>query len=118
MLGLATKELLSDRVKCLRRLSEDYGNTWVVLKGHQTLVGCHEGSIRVNSSGNPYLAQGGSGDLLAGYIAGLLAQGELQKDVLRTLSYAVWQHGEAADRLKASRKNWVVEDLAAELGSE
>jgi NAD(P)H-hydrate repair Nnr-like enzyme with NAD(P)H-hydrate dehydratase domain len=64
------------------------------------------------------MAQGGSGDLLAGYIAGLLAQSELQKDMLTTLSYAVWQHGAAADRLQASQPNWVVEELAAELGFE
>ena len=73
--------------------------------------------IFVNPTGNAHLAQGGSGDLLAGYIAGLLAQPALQAGVGKTLRYAVWQHGAAADRLQALRSNWVVEDLAAELGN-
>jgi NAD(P)H-hydrate repair Nnr-like enzyme with NAD(P)H-hydrate dehydratase domain len=69
----------------------------------------------VNPSGNPFLAQGGSGDVLAGFLAGLLAQPELQKDVGKTIRFAVWQHGEAADKLQAMQKNWVVEDLLGEL---
>jgi NAD(P)H-hydrate repair Nnr-like enzyme with NAD(P)H-hydrate dehydratase domain len=71
----------------------------------------------MNSSGNPHLAQGGSGDLLAGFIAGLLAQPALAADVGRTLRYAVWQHGAAAEALSARRRNWTVEDLADELGN-
>jgi NAD(P)H-hydrate repair Nnr-like enzyme with NAD(P)H-hydrate dehydratase domain len=90
----------------------------VVLKGHQTLIGRSTGEIFVNSSGNPHMAQGGSGDVLAGFIAGLLAQPALQSDVGKTLRYAVWQHGVAADTLEAKQKNWVVEDLVAELGGQ
>ena len=75
------------------------------------------GEIFVNSSGNPHLAQGGSGDVLAGFIAGLLAQPALQTDIGQTLRYAVWQHGAAADKLQATRANWVVEDLLGELGN-
>ena len=71
----------------------------------------------VNSSGNPHLAQGGSGDVLAGFLAGLLAQPALQPDAGRTIRYAVWQHGAAADALQNRRANWVVEDLIAELGN-
>jgi NAD(P)H-hydrate epimerase len=88
----------------------------VVLKGHQTLVGRESGPIFVNSSGNPGLAQGGSGDLLAGFIAGGLAQPELQRNVLSVLRHAVWEHGAAADRLSERRGNWIVEELADELG--
>ena len=80
-------------------------------------MGRAEGDVYVNSSGNPHLAQGGSGDLLGGFITGLLAQPMLQEDVSRTLRYAVWQHGAAADKLKALRANWTVEDLVAELGN-
>jgi NAD(P)H-hydrate repair Nnr-like enzyme with NAD(P)H-hydrate dehydratase domain len=54
---------------------------------------------------------------LAGYIAGLLAQPALQTDVGRTLRFAVWQHGAAADQLSAHHRNWVVEELVAALGS-
>jgi NAD(P)H-hydrate epimerase len=88
-----------------------------VLKGHQTLVGRSEGEIYVNPSGNPHLAQGGSGDVLAGYLAGLLAQRPLLAEADRLIRFAVWQHGAAADKLQAMRTNWVVEDLIGELGS-
>jgi NAD(P)H-hydrate epimerase len=118
MLGSTSKEVQSDRLKNLRRLSERYGNTWVVLKGHETLIGRSHGDLFVNSSGNPHLAQGGSGDLLSGYLVGLLAQPGLQDDPLKTIRYAVWQHGAAADRLQNSRPNWVIEELAEELGRE
>jgi NAD(P)H-hydrate epimerase len=87
------------------------------LKGHQTLVGRGTGKIFANPSGNPHLAQGGSGDVLAGFIAGLLAQPELQADAGKTIRHAVWQHGAAADKLQAARANWTVEDLPAELGN-
>ena len=93
-----------------------FGNAWVVLKGHQTLVGRSSGEVYVNPSGNPHLAQGGSGDVLAGYIAGLLVQPDLRADVLQTIRYAVWQHGATADRLQATQPNWVVRDLIRELG--
>ena len=116
MLGKTVPQIQSDRPQALRKISRRFGNCWVVLKGHQTLVGRSMGELFVNSTGNPHMAQGGSGDVLAGFIAGLLAQPELQKDIGKTLCYAVWRHGNAADTLQAAGKNWVVEDLVAELG--
>jgi NAD(P)H-hydrate repair Nnr-like enzyme with NAD(P)H-hydrate dehydratase domain len=53
---------------------------------------------------------------VTGFLAGLLAQPALQSDPLKTIAYAVWQHGTAADKLTAERKNWVVEDLAEIIG--
>src|SRR5262249_35246991 len=116
MLGTSVKEVQANRVKAIRELSKRFGDAWVILKGHQTLVGRSSGEIYVNSSGNPHLGQGGSGDLLAGYIAGLLAQPPLQSNPLEALRYAVWNHGAAADRLQATRPGWVVEDLIDEMG--
>src|SRR5205814_10717253 len=116
LLNSSAQEVQSDRLGSLRRLSHDFGNAWIVLKGHQTLVGRSTGDVFVNSTGNPFLAQGGSGDVLAGFLSGLLAQPALQKDVLQTIRYAVWQHGLAADHLQISKPNWVVEDLLPELG--
>ena len=110
-------QVQANRPQAVREISRRYGNCWVVLKGHQTLVGRSEGEIFVNPSGNPHLAQGGSGDVLAGFIAGLLAQPALQTDVEKTIRYAVWQHGAAADKLQAARTNWVIEDLIGELGN-
>lgn len=116
MLNTTVPQVQSNRPAALRDISRRFGNCWVVLKGHQTLVGRSEGEIFVNPSGNPHLAQGGSGDLLAGFTAGLLAQPALQADADKTIRYAVWQHGAAADALQTRRANWVVEDLVAELG--
>ncbi len=101
----------------LRGISERLGQAWVVLKGHQTLVGRSSGEVFVNPSGNPHLAQGGSGDVLAGYLAGLLAQPALQTEPLKTIPHAVWQHGAAADALQTSRPKWVVEDLVETIGN-
>ena len=118
LLSRTSKEVQSARVQSLRELSNRYGNTWVILKGNQTLVGRSDGEAFVNPSGNPHLAQGGSGDLLSGYVVGLLAQPELQENPLKTIRYAVCQHGAAADKLRDRQPNWVIEDLAEELGRE
>jgi NAD(P)H-hydrate epimerase len=117
MLGGETKEVQTDRLKALRNLSQRFSNAYVVLKGHQTIIGRSNGQIFVNPSGNPYLAQGGSGDVLSGYLAGLLAQPPLQADPLLTLRYGVWQHGATADLLETAQPNWVVEDLVKRLGT-
>ncbi|MCX6927116.1 MAG: NAD(P)H-hydrate dehydratase, partial [Verrucomicrobia bacterium] len=117
LLRATPQQVQANRLNALRNISRRFGNAWVVLKGHQTLVGRSTGEVYVNSSGNPYLAQGGSGDVLAGYLAGLLAQPHLRADVLKTICYAVWQQGATADLLQATQPNWVVEDLVEKLGT-
>jgi len=117
LLNTTQQQVQLNRSQAVREISRRYGGCWVVLKGYQTLVGRSDGEIFVNPSGNPHLAQGGSGDALAGYLAGLLAQRPLLADVGRLIRYAVWQHGVAADKLQAARANWVVEDLVGELGN-
>jgi ADP-dependent NAD(P)H-hydrate dehydratase / NAD(P)H-hydrate epimerase len=117
MLNTTSKNIQADRPRALRELSKKFGNCWVVLKGHQTLVGNAESDIFVNPSGNPYLGQGGSGDVLGGYIAGLLAQPPLRKDIGETVRFAVWQHGATADTLQDKGRAWTVEDLVTDLGS-
>ena len=116
MLGKPTEQIQANRPQAMREISQRFGDCWVVLKGHETLVGRSTGEIFVNSSGNPHLAQGGSGDVLSGFIAGLLAQPALQADVGKTLRFAVWLHGATADALQAARTNWVLEELVAGLG--
>jgi len=113
----STADVQADRPGTLREISRQLGNAWVVLKGHQTLVGRSEGPVFVNSSGNPFLGQGGSGDTLSGYLAGLFAQPVLQEDPALTIRYAVWQHGASADLLTRTRPNWIVEDLIDTLGT-
>lgn len=107
-----------NRLQAVRDVSKNFGHCWVVLKGHQSLIGRSEGEVFVNASGNPQMAQGGSGDVLGGFIAGLLAQPALQAEVGLALRYAVWQHGAAADALETRQHNWTVEDLAREIGNQ
>jgi hydroxyethylthiazole kinase-like uncharacterized protein yjeF len=116
MLGGSTADVQADRPAALRALSQKFGGCWIVLKGHQTLVGRAEEQLAVNLSGNPHLAQGGSGDVLAGYIAGQLAQPQHQKDSRQSLHFAVWQHGATADQLLGSKPNFAMEELVARLG--
>lgn len=66
----------------------------IVLKGHRTVVAAPSGQCWINLSGNSGLAKGGSGDVLAGLLAGFLAQGIDTVDAARA---AVWIHGSAGD---------------------
>jgi NAD(P)H-hydrate epimerase len=116
MMNSNPDQVQSNRLEALRKISSRFGDCWVVLKGQHTLVGRSSGEVYVNCSGNSGLAQGGSGDVLSGYLAGLLVQPDLQQDPLTTLRYAVWQHGATADHLAAIRPNWVVEDLVNRMG--
>lgn len=116
LLGSSTAAVQADRRQALREVSARLGGCWVVLKGQHTLVGRAEGSLSVNSSGSPSLAQGGSGDVLAGYLAGLLAQPQWQHDPGQALRFGVWQHGAAADALDAPGTAWVIEALPTALG--
>jgi NAD(P)H-hydrate epimerase len=116
LLGTSIDAVQADRPAALRSLSTRCGNAWVVLKGHHTLIGRSRGDLFVNCSGNPFLAQGGSGDLLAGFLGALLAQPQLAIDPLLALRYAVWQHGATADLLSAEKSGWTVDNLANQLG--
>ncbi len=116
LLGCTAADIQADREKALQALSAKFGDCWVVLKGRHTLVGQSKGTVFVNPTGNSSLGQGGSGDLLAGYLAGLLAQPLLQENVVKTLSYGIWQHGAAADKLNDSKLNWTIEDLSQQIG--
>jgi ADP-dependent NAD(P)H-hydrate dehydratase / NAD(P)H-hydrate epimerase len=112
-----TGSVQANRPKALAELSRRQGNCWVVLKGYQTMVGRQSGAQFINSTGNPHLGQGGSGDVLSGYLGGLLAQPLFQSDPLQTLRYGVWEHGAAADALSAKQRKWTIEELLRALGN-
>ncbi len=113
MLFTTTETIKQRRIDTVRRLSEKYANCWVVLKGSHTLIGRSSGKLHLNSTGNPGLAQGGSGDVLAGLLGGLVAQPRCQSELEKAIQFAVWQHGKAADELEKDRPSWIIEDLPA-----
>ncbi|WP_263359010.1 NAD(P)H-hydrate dehydratase [Acidicapsa ligni] len=92
--GLTTKQVQADRLKVARDFSAKYG-VILVLKGARTLIAHPDGSVAVNTTGNPGMAKGGSGDLLTGFVASLL--GQHPKNPKRAVEAAVYLHGLAAD---------------------
>lgn len=92
LLGIPTAEVQADRVVAARRAAEET-EAIVVLKGSLTLVASGR-AVFVNPTGNPGMATGGSGDVLTGLIAGLLAQG---LDALDATILGVYLHGLAGD---------------------
>lgn len=116
LLGQTVAAVQGDREAALQALSRRLGGVCVVLKGLHTLTGVAGGRVGVNSSGNPGLAQGGTGDVLAGYLAGLLAQPALAATPATAIRFAVWQHGATADALTDAGSAWVPEELVTALG--
>jgi hydroxyethylthiazole kinase-like uncharacterized protein yjeF len=94
LLGCTIAEVQADRLKTARSFAERMGVT-LVLKGARTLIAHPDGRVAVNTSGNPGMAKGGSGDLLTGLVAGLLAQ--YPDDPAHAVEAAVYLHGLAAD---------------------
>lgn len=92
--GMTVKEVEADRVGLARRFATEHGLT-LVLKGWRTLVAHPDGSVAVNTTGNPSMAKGGSGDILTGIVAAMLAQ--FPNDVARAVETAVYLHGLAGD---------------------
>ena len=70
----------------------------LVLKGHGMVTAAPTGEVLVNTTGGSGLAKGGSGDVLTGVIASLLAQGA---DAVQAAVAGVWLHGRAGDLLEA-----------------
>jgi NAD(P)H-hydrate epimerase len=116
--GMTGAEVQQDRMAAMAGLLERWAGTelWVVLKGRHTLVGAAGQGVWVNSSGNPGLAQGGTGDVLAGYLGGLLAQPAWLEQAGAAVRYAVWRHGAVADALESTGEAWTSEDLAGAMG--
>lgn len=91
LLGTEGKAL--DRTAAAERFARESGCV-VVLKGHRTVTAFPDGELYLNTTGNPGMAKGGSGDVLAGIIVSLLGQGLPPKQAIPA---AVWLHGRAGD---------------------
>ena len=94
LVGLTVKEVEADRAGLAQRFATEHGVT-LVLKGWRTLVAHPDGRVAVNTTGNPSMAKGGSGDILTGIVAAMLAQHA--EDVASAVEAAVFLHGLAGD---------------------
>ncbi len=100
LLGISTADVQKDRLEHARRFASLHQLT-VVLKGAGTVIATPDGEVFVNETGNAGMATGGAGDVLAGVIGSLLAQG---LTATQAACLGVWLHGAAGDRAAAQRQ--------------
>lgn len=112
--GLSVAEINADREEITRQYAQKW-NAVVVLKGSCTVVAAPDGRVCINTTGNPGLARGGSGDVLAGMTAALLACG---LPAFEAAACAVYLHGAAADRAAAHSGEYgmLPHDILPQLG--
>jgi ADP-dependent NAD(P)H-hydrate dehydratase / NAD(P)H-hydrate epimerase len=94
--GDSVARIEEDRVEAARAFARQY-RVVLVLKGAHTVTAYPDGRVRINSTGHPGMASGGTGDVLTGIIGGLLAQGLCPEDAA---TLGVFLHGLAGDRLR------------------
>ena len=97
--GMDTAEVNGDRVGVARAFAQE-NRCYLVLKGARTVMATPEGRVSINPTGNAGMASGGMGDVLAGMVAGFLAQGLPPEDAVRL---GVYLHGRAGDRVADDR---------------
>jgi NAD(P)H-hydrate epimerase len=97
--GFATPEVQADRI----RIAAEFAGKWnavVVLKGYHSVIAAPNGDVFVNTTGNAGLAKGGSGDVLTGLLAALIAQFGT-RDLYRVVALSTYLHGRAAELVSA-----------------
>ena len=95
LVGASSAEVQQQRVEVARRFAKEYG-IYVVLKGYRTILAAPSGQVYVNPTGGPALAKAGSGDVLTGLLAGMMAQfSAAPMDTV--VSLAVFLHGLTGD---------------------
>lgn len=109
LVGISTAAVQSDRVGTARAFAQAHACT-VVLKGARTVVAAADQQVWINPTGNPGMASGGMGDVLAGLTAALLAQGLRARDAA---CLGVYVHGAAAD--SAAEENGQIGLIASDL---
>jgi ADP-dependent NAD(P)H-hydrate dehydratase / NAD(P)H-hydrate epimerase len=92
--GLSIPQIQSNRMAVARDFARKH-ELIVVLKGHRTLIAAPDGTVWANPTGNPGMATGGTGDILTGMVAGLIAQHP--EHSLEATALAVYLHGLAGD---------------------
>ena len=113
LLGVSARDVNADRENTARSFAARYGVV-VVLKGAGTVIAAPDGKALINMTGNSGMATGGSGDVLAGICAALLAQGSAPFDCAAA---AVYLHGLAGDfaAAKLGRTSMLPSDIIEEL---
>jgi hydroxyethylthiazole kinase-like uncharacterized protein yjeF len=99
LVGSSVNEILEDRLNIARNFSKEWG-VITVLKGSRTIIASPEGEIYINTTGNPGMSTGGSGDVLTGIIAGLIGQGLKPLDASIA---GVYLHGVCGDNIAAKK---------------
>jgi hydroxyethylthiazole kinase-like uncharacterized protein yjeF len=92
--GLTTQKVQEDRIGVAKQFASACGCI-VVLKGNKTVIATPKEGVYINSTGNPGMASGGTGDVLTGMIGGLVAQGLVP---LEAVKWGVFLHGLAGDK--------------------
>ncbi len=92
--GASIKEVQADRIVVARRFAQQHG-VWLVLKGNRSIVASPDGRAWINPTGSPAMATGGTGDVLTGLIAGLLAQ--FPEEIGPVVLAGVYLHGLAGE---------------------
>lgn len=92
--GCSTADVQKDRLNIARKFAREH-ELIVVLKGDRTLVAEPDGEVWVNTTGNPGMATGGTGDILTGMVAGFVAQNPTH--ALQAVCAAVYLHGLAGN---------------------
>lgn len=113
--GKTIADVIENRVEIARAFAVDH-SVILILKGSRTLIAAPDGEVYVNPTGNAGMATGGTGDVLTGIIAGLLAQ--KTDDALAATISAVYLHGLAGD-IAASQigtRAMIASDIATKLG--
>jgi len=112
--GLRAAEVQRDRLNTARTFAREH-DLIVVLKGHRTLIARPDGEVWVNTTGNPGMATGGTGDILTGMTAGMIAQNP--QHIVEAVTTAVYLHGLAGDVALASmgEQSLVATDLVRAL---
>lgn len=98
LLNLSSGDVLQNRIGIARQFATEH-QVWLVLKSARTLIADPLGKIAINTTGNPGMASGGSGDVLSGLIGGLMAQGNHTGEAV---CGAVYLHGACGDQAAQS----------------
>lgn len=128
--GLSISEIQRDRITAAREFAKDV-SAYVVLKGAQTVLATPDGDAYINSTGNPGMATGGSGDVLTGVISAYVGRvpvfeldhsgrvgSDYRETVRRTVQHAIYAHGLAGDLAAADlgMSGVIASDIANYLG--